>query len=71
MAGRKHKGDRVLLASRPHRVVRDIITERASALGVPMSQYVADVLAVHVGRGDLVVAGTSRPAVQQDELPLG
>ena len=30
------------------------IAERAAAAGVPVSQYLADLLAVHVGRPDLV-----------------
>jgi hypothetical protein len=71
MPGRPHKGDRVLLAARPHREVWEIISQRAAAAGIPMSQYVADVLAEHVGREDLVFAG--RPADHsplQEELPL-
>lgn len=73
MAGRQHKGDRVLLAARPHRAVWELVTQRAAAAGLPISQYVADVLAQHVGRDDLVAAlGIPQPAQpQQEELPLG
>jgi len=52
--GRVHKGDRVLLQSRPLRPVWEAVHERAAAAGVPVSQYLADLLAVHVGRPDLV-----------------
>lgn len=73
MPGRQHKGDRVLLAARPHREVWNLITQRAGAAGLPLSQYVADVLAQHVGRDDLVAAlGAPRAEQpQQEELPLG
>jgi hypothetical protein len=73
MPGRPHKGDRILLAARPHREVWNLISQRAGAAGLPMSQYVADVLAQHVGRDDLVASlGVPRPEQpQQEELPLG
>ena len=71
MPGRPHKGDRVLLAARPHREVWEIISRRAAAAGQPMSQYVADLLAVHVGRDDLIFAAQSAgPSPLQEELPL-
>lgn len=56
MAGRPHKGDRVLLQFRPHRTVWELVHEKARQSGVSsVSQDVADVLAEHVGRPDLVV----------------
>jgi hypothetical protein len=70
MPGRPHKGDRVLLAARPHREVWEIISRRAASAGIPMSQYVADVLAEHVGRDDLVLTGQPAPSPLQEELPL-
>ncbi|RFZ07560.1 hypothetical protein DSM43518_03302 [Mycobacterium marinum] len=56
MAGRPHKGDRVLLQTRPHRRVAELVEQRRHCAGVSsLSQYIADVLAVHAGRPDLVV----------------
>jgi hypothetical protein len=56
MPGRPHKGDRVLLQTRPHRTVWEKIHEQTREAGVSsVSQYVADVLAMHIGRPDLVV----------------
>lgn len=52
--GRIHKGDRVLIQSRPMRPVWEAVHERAAAAGMTVSQYLADLLAVHVGRPDLV-----------------
>lgn len=66
MAGRRHKGDRVLIQSRPLRPVWEAIHERAAGAGVPVSQYLADLLAVHVGRPDLV----SESDRKQEGLPL-
>ncbi|WP_262490919.1 hypothetical protein [Mycobacterium simiae] len=55
MAGRPHKGDRALLQTRPFDAVLDLVVRRQHATGVKaLSQYVADVLAIHVGREDLV-----------------
>lgn len=54
MVGRPHKGDRVLLQSRPAREVWYAVRIAASEAGVSVSQYVADLLAQHVGRPDLV-----------------
>jgi hypothetical protein len=71
MPGRPHKGDRVMLASRPHREVWEVISQLAAAAGQPLSQYVADILAVHVGRDDLVSAARpAGPLSLQEELPL-
>jgi len=56
MGGRPHKGDRVLLQTRPYDAVVELVTDRQRAAGVSsLSQYVADVLAMHVSRNDLVV----------------
>ena len=52
--GREHKGDRMLLQSRPVREVWDAVHARAADAGTSVSQYVADLLAEHVGRPDLV-----------------
>lgn len=55
MAGRPHKGDRVLLQARPFREVLDLVVTRQRDAGVSsLSQYIADVLAIHVGRDDLI-----------------
>lgn len=60
-----HKGDRVLIASRPLRDVYDGVQQRAAARGVSISQYTADVLANHIGREDLV-----RDLDKREGLPL-
>ena len=49
-----HKGDRVLVASRPPAAVYEELRSRAAREHLSLSQYVADVLAEHVGRRDLV-----------------
>lgn len=51
-----HKGDRKLIASRPPTRVYQDVHDRALAHGISISQYVADVLAMHTGHTDLVVA---------------
>ncbi|RDH75458.1 toxin-antitoxin system [Mycolicibacterium moriokaense] len=44
------------MQTRPHREVWREVHDRQRAAGVSsVSQYVADVLAIHVGREDLVV----------------
>lgn len=48
------KGDRAQIMARPDRAVYDIVRAKAAELGVPMGQYVADVLAEHVGLPELV-----------------
>lgn len=56
MAGRPHKGDRALLQTRPYDEVLDLVIGRQHAAGVKeLSPYIADVLALHVDREDLVV----------------
>jgi hypothetical protein len=53
--GQPHKGDRLLLQSTQSPLaVREAVHARAMAAGLPDSQYLADVLALHVGRPDLV-----------------
>ena len=49
-----HKGERVLVAARPPQAVYDVVRQRATQRGISISQYVADLLAIHVGRPDLV-----------------
>lgn len=49
-----HKGDRAQIMARPDRVVYDIVRKRSRELGIPMGQYVADVLAEHVGHPELM-----------------
>ena len=49
-----HKGDRAQIMTRPPRIVYEVIKERAAELGIPMGQYVADVLAAHVGHPELI-----------------
>lgn len=49
-----HKGDRAQIMSRPDRVVYEIVKREAAQRGIPMGQYVADVLAAHVGHPELI-----------------
>ena len=49
-----HKGDRAQIMARPNRIVYDIVKQQSAELGIPMGQYVADVLAKHVGHPELV-----------------
>jgi hypothetical protein len=51
---RPRKGDRVELLTRPERVVSDKIKQQAATRGMSVSQYVADLLAVHAGYPELV-----------------
>ena len=51
---RPRKGDRVELLTRPERVVSDKIKHLAAGHGMSVSQYVADLLAVHTGFPELV-----------------
>jgi predicted DNA binding CopG/RHH family protein len=59
-----HKGDRELIGARPLRPVYEAVKNNAADRGISISQYVADVLAVHVGRPDLV------RALGQEVLPV-
>ena len=52
--GQPNKGDRVLLQARPVRPVWEAVHAAANSSGLSVSQYVADLLAIHVGRPDLV-----------------
>lgn len=63
--GQPHKGDRVLLQTRPRREVWEAVHVAARTAGTSVSQYVADVLAQHVGRPDLV-----REIDAKEVLPL-
>lgn len=58
-----HKGDRELTQSRLARPVYDEVKKRAYAKGVSISQYIADVMALHVDRPDLMW-------VQPDQMQL-
>lgn len=51
--GQPHKGDRILLQARPPREVWYAVHNAASEAGMSVSQYVSDLLALHVGRPDL------------------
>lgn len=67
--GRPHKGDRVLIASRPNRVVADLVRQRADEAGLSISDYVAKVLAEVHGVPE---AGPQLPKdLSQEVLPLG
>ncbi len=61
-----HKGDRAQIMTRPPRMVYEIVKQRAAELGFPMGQYVADLLAEHVGHPELVLALHK----SREELPL-
>ena len=51
---RTHKGDRAQIMARPDRIVYEIVKHESARRGIPMGQYVADVLAMHVGHPELV-----------------
>lgn len=67
MAGRPHKGDRILVASRPMKPVADEIRARAAARGISMSEYVAAVLSAHTGHPEY--ANLPEP-IDEEALPL-
>lgn len=48
-----HKGDRLAHTIRPPRAVSDALRAEAASHGMSLSQYVADLLAIHIGRPDL------------------
>lgn len=60
-----HKGDRAQIMARPDRIVYEIVKREAAERGIPMGQYVADVLAAHVGHPELV-----RELNRKEALPL-
>ena len=64
--GQPYKGDRVLIQGRPLRPVWEDVHARAAAAGLPVSQYLADLLAIHVGRPDLV----AKLGRDEEGLPL-
>ena len=66
MGGRPHKGDRRLLQTRPHQEVAETVERRQRMLRISsLSQYIADVLAIHVGSAHLAVE-----LGHNEELPL-
>ncbi|WP_245906494.1 hypothetical protein [Mycolicibacterium palauense] len=75
MAGRRHKGDRALIQTRPFDEVLDLVIGRQHAAGIKeLSPYLADVLAIHVGREDLVTDLGHRQSLPLDadmETPTG
>lgn len=69
MAGRRHKGDRALLQTRPYDEVLSLVVARQHAAGIKeLSPYLADILALHVGRADLVVELGQRQSLPLDEV---
>lgn len=68
MAGRPHKGDRALIQTRPFNEVLHLVIARQHAAGIKeLSPYLADVLAIHVGREDLVAELGHRQSLPLDE----
>lgn len=63
--GQPHKGDRLLIAVRVDIPVWAAAVAAAENSGTSLSQYVADRLAIHVGRPDLV---STRPNKSQQRL---
>lgn len=49
-----HKGDRALVNTRLPRPVADALRQASAERGLPMGQYIADVMSAHFGRDDLV-----------------
>ncbi len=49
-----NKGDRAQIMARPDRLVYEIVKQECAERGISMGQYVADVLAAHVGHPELV-----------------
>ncbi len=67
MAGRYSKGERHLMASRPPKAVADLVIERATKAGATYSDYIASVLAEHVGLPELAPLP---PEKLDQELPM-
>lgn len=68
MAGRPHKGDRALIQTRPFDEVLHLVIGRQHAAGIKeLSPYLADVLAIHVGREDLVAELGHKQSLPLDE----
>lgn len=49
-----YKGERMQIMARPAKAVYDVIKQRSKDLGIPMGQYVADILAEHAGFPELM-----------------
>ncbi|MBU8820678.1 MAG: toxin-antitoxin system [Mycobacterium sp.] len=64
-----NKGDRAQIMARPDRLVYEIVKEECAERGIPMGQYVADVLAIHTGHPELV-RELNKPKEPKEELPL-
>lgn len=63
-----HKGQRLLIASRPPQRVAEVIQARAAECDVSVSEYVAAVLAAHAGMPSS--APMPSPKEPQEGLPL-
>ena len=61
-----HKGARGQISTRPALTVYETVKAAAAELGIPIGQYVADVLAAHTGHPELVRELTK----PQEGLPL-
>ena len=63
-----HKGDRRLVQSRVPEEVHAKVAALSAQCGLPVSQYIADLVCLHVGRPDLVRGlGRTEP---EERLPL-
>lgn len=68
-----HKGERRLVGTRLARDVHDEVQRRAAEAGTSVSQYVADVVAAHVGRADeirVIPADALIPRHHLEEVPF-
>lgn len=63
-----YKGERAQIMARPAKIVYDIVRARSNELGIPMGQYVADVLAEHVGHPELMrELSPTTPSIEHGE----
>ena len=62
--GRRSKGDRVVTVTRIPRPVWEIVSRSAAERDISISQYVADILAIHEGHPELV------RELDQEVMPL-
>jgi len=60
------KGPRRQVGPRLPVPVADLVEQRADALGLSISQFVADVMCAYVGRGDLIRELVDRPGSAAD-----
>lgn len=67
--GRPHKGDRVLVQTRPHRQVVERLDNEAAGLGITRSEYVALVLSKALDMEQFAPALPRQNG--QEVLPLG